>query len=277
MISSGFVEDVADMQRVGVVFNAVPIFVIKSQGAFDGAKGELIPRYFRFGEQSRFQAFFAGKKIQMQQSGAKYQIDLIDVRQTDHAVKVQYIDARAGFFQSFAGGTFGRGFAVFHEPGRQRPQTVSGFDGAAAKQNFVFPFRDATNDHFRVLVMHHAAIGTDVTRAVVADGNFDAYSGAAVRAKIHIRCELKCGVDADCNLDEVCSNDEAKQNMTYDPWLTDINRALQQARNPMQVREIIERIEDQYDAFAGPGEELIEQLLQIARRRLAEMLAELST
>jgi len=65
--------------------------------------------------------------------------------------------------------------------------------------------------------------------------------------------------------------------MTYDPWLTDINRALQQARNPMQVREIIERIEDQYDAFAGPGEELIEQLLQIARRRLAEMLAELST
>jgi len=65
--------------------------------------------------------------------------------------------------------------------------------------------------------------------------------------------------------------------MTYDPWLTDINRALQQARNPMQVREIIERIEDQYDAFAGPGEELIEQLLQTARRRLAEMLAELST
>jgi len=65
--------------------------------------------------------------------------------------------------------------------------------------------------------------------------------------------------------------------MTYDPWLTDINRALQQARNPMQVREIIERIEDQYDAFVGPGEELIEQLLQTARRRLAEMLAELST
>jgi hypothetical protein len=44
----------------------------------------------------------------------------------------------------------------------------------------------------------------------------------------------------------------------------------------MQVRDIIERIEDQYDAFSGPGEELIEQLLDSARRRLAVLLAELS-
>jgi hypothetical protein len=43
------------------------------------------------------------------------------------------------------------------------------------------------------------------------------------------------------------------------------------------VRDIIERIEDQYDAFSGPGEEWIEQLLLSARRRLAQMLAELAT
>jgi hypothetical protein len=65
--------------------------------------------------------------------------------------------------------------------------------------------------------------------------------------------------------------------MTQDQWLTDLNAELRQSRNPMQVRDIIERIEDQYDAFAGPGEEMIEQLLQSAQRRLAAMLAELST
>jgi hypothetical protein len=61
--------------------------------------------------------------------------------------------------------------------------------------------------------------------------------------------------------------------MTHDKWLTDLNEELRRSRNPMQVRDIIERIEDQYDSFSGPGEELIEQLLQAARRRLAELLA----
>jgi hypothetical protein len=69
---------------------------------------------------------------------------------------------------------------------------------------------------------------------------------------------------------------EAKQNMTHDKWLTEINMELRQARNPMQVRDIIERIEDQYDAFSGPGEAQIEQLLQVAQQRLVAMLAELS-
>lgn len=75
---------------------------------------------------------------------------------------------------------------------------------------------------------------------------------------------------------EVCSNEVTRQSMAHDNWLTDINEELRQARNPMQVRDIIERIEDRYDAFAGPGEELIEQLLQSAQRRLAVLLAELS-
>jgi len=64
--------------------------------------------------------------------------------------------------------------------------------------------------------------------------------------------------------------------MTHDKWFTDMNEELRRSRNPMQVRDIIERIEDQYDSFSGPGEELIDQLLQAARRRLAVLLAELS-
>ncbi len=64
--------------------------------------------------------------------------------------------------------------------------------------------------------------------------------------------------------------------MSHDHWLNDLNEQLRRARNPMQVRDIIERIEDQYDSFEGPGQELVEQLLDSARRRLAVLLAELS-
>ncbi len=64
--------------------------------------------------------------------------------------------------------------------------------------------------------------------------------------------------------------------MAHDNGLTDLNQELRQARNPIQVQDIIERIEDQYDAFEGPGQELVEQLLAAARQRLAGMLAELS-
>jgi hypothetical protein len=84
------------------------------------------------------------------------------------------------------------------------------------------------------------------------------------------------GLTQVADLSEVCSNDEAKQNMSNDKWLADLSDELRRSRNPMQVRDIIERIEDQYDAFSGPGEELIEQLLDSARRRLAVLLAELS-
>jgi hypothetical protein len=84
------------------------------------------------------------------------------------------------------------------------------------------------------------------------------------------------GLTQVADLSEVCSNDEAKQNMSNDKWLADLSDELRRSRNPMQVRDIIERIEDQYDAFSGPGEEWIEQLLDSARRRLAVLLAELS-
>jgi hypothetical protein len=84
------------------------------------------------------------------------------------------------------------------------------------------------------------------------------------------------GLTQVADLSEVCSNDEAKQNMSNDKWLADLSEELRLSRNPMQVRDIIERIEDQYDAFSGPGEELIEQLLDSARLRLAALLAELS-
>jgi hypothetical protein len=83
-------------------------------------------------------------------------------------------------------------------------------------------------------------------------------------------------IDVVRNLGEVCSNYMTRQSMADDKWLADLSEELRRSRNPAQVRDIIERIEDQYDAFSGPGEEWIEQLLQSARNRLAQMLAELA-
>lgn len=82
--------------------------------------------------------------------------------------------------------------------------------------------------------------------------------------------------DAIGNLGEVCSNYVTRQSMAHDSWLIDLNRELHQARNPQQVQDIIERIEDQYDSFEGPGQELVDQMLAAARQRLSGMLTELS-
>jgi hypothetical protein len=86
-----------------------------------------------------FQAFLAGREIQVQQLGAEHQVDLVDVRQADHAVEAEDFHPRAGFLQGFPGGALGGGLAVFHEAGRQGPQAVFRLDGAAAQAGSCLP------------------------------------------------------------------------------------------------------------------------------------------
>ena len=57
--------------------------------------------------------------------------------------------------------------------------------------------------------------------------------------------------------------------MAEDKWVVDVARELRQARTRADLLEVMERIEDQYDAFSGPGQELMDQLLEEARLRLA--------
>jgi len=59
--------------------------------------------------------------------------------------------------------------------------------------------------------------------------------------------------------------------MTHDQWLIDLVEALRRARSREQVMAIIDRLEDQYDAFAGPGQDIVEGLLRDARRRLDQL------
>lgn len=56
--------------------------------------------------------------------------------------------------------------------------------------------------------------------------------------------------------------------MADDKWLVDLVQVLRRARTRAEVVDVIERLEDQYDAFSGPGQELVDELLDEARRRL---------
>ena len=56
--------------------------------------------------------------------------------------------------------------------------------------------------------------------------------------------------------------------MAEDKWLMDLVHALRRARTRDEVMDVIERLEDQYDAFSGPGQELMDALLDEARQRM---------
>jgi hypothetical protein len=56
--------------------------------------------------------------------------------------------------------------------------------------------------------------------------------------------------------------------MSEDNWLVNLVHTLRQARTRAEVLDVIERLEDQYDAFSGPGQEMVDALLDEARHRL---------
>ncbi len=56
-----------------------------------------------------------------------------------------------------------------------------------------------------------------------------------------------------------------------DPWLLKILERLKKARDAAELQGILDDLEDLYDAFSGPGAEVVDQLIAEAQRRLAEL------
>jgi hypothetical protein len=56
--------------------------------------------------------------------------------------------------------------------------------------------------------------------------------------------------------------------MNEDKWLVDLVHDLRHACTRDQVISVMERLEDQYDAYSGPGQEMMDELLDEARRIL---------
>lgn len=59
--------------------------------------------------------------------------------------------------------------------------------------------------------------------------------------------------------------------MVDDEWLLNLVREMRNARTRSELMDVMERLEDQYDAFSGPGQELMDQLLDEGRRRLRSL------
>ncbi|MEW5789830.1 MAG: hypothetical protein AB1899_18470 [Pseudomonadota bacterium] len=59
--------------------------------------------------------------------------------------------------------------------------------------------------------------------------------------------------------------------MDNDKWLVDLVQQMRRAKTRAQLEEVLDRLEDHYDAFSGPGQETLDELLEEGRRRLASL------
>lgn len=96
--------------------------------------------------QADLKALLASGKMWVGHTAAIEQMDLVDMSDADHRERRIYQNLRSGFLVRFANGGLRSGFAVFHEAGWKRPETVSWFDGAPAEQDAIIPFSHAP-DH----------------------------------------------------------------------------------------------------------------------------------
>src|SRR5690606_32575160 len=70
--------------------------------------------------------------------------------------------------------------------GRQCPETVAGFDGAAAQQYVALMGDQAAGDDARILVMNHLAMPADIAGAGISLRDGFADGVAAVTAEFHV-------------------------------------------------------------------------------------------
>lgn len=156
------------------------------------AKGKILPRYIRFGKQLHFETFRTWFEIQIEQLRAIEQMHLMNRRQVNQRKQPLLDgDVRPSFLDRFALGGVGGGFIIFHEAARQRPQTGTRLDRAAAQHDLRvmtgFPNGDRANDQFRILVVDRAAVRTDVARQVIVRRDIDNYRMSALRTEFHDR------------------------------------------------------------------------------------------
>src|SRR6266545_1763179 len=164
---------------------------IVAQRARDGAKRNLAPRDVRFVEEPHFEALRSGLEVEVEQARAEHDVDLVDVGQADHRVQQSDVDPRMCLFGGLALGPGKNRLAVLQKTRRQRPQSPPRLDRALAQKHLVVPYRQATDDDFRILIMDRATGAADVTRQRVAVGNPEVGGGrAAVAAEFHGRMKL---------------------------------------------------------------------------------------
>ena len=153
----------------------------------DAAEGDLAPRNVNRRQQGDLETFIPGRMIRCGEAATIEKMNLIDVRDADHRKWRIDDDSRAGLLMCFATGRFGSRFTVLHETGGHRPESASRFDGAAAKEDAIFPGCHAADDEPRVLIVNVAAAAADVPGEGVAGGDLEGDSSTAVRTELDHR------------------------------------------------------------------------------------------
>lgn len=141
-----------------------PISQIAFQAEGNTPKCKVPPGNIFRSEDSDFQALFPGAVFRADQPATIKKMYLIDMGDADHGEGGVDNDSCSRLFKGFPAGALSGGFAVFHKSSRECPETMLGFDCPTAKQNFPFPFCDATNNQSRVFVVNVAAGTADVPR-----------------------------------------------------------------------------------------------------------------
>lgn len=166
-------------------FALLAVIKIVVKRTFDGWKGYFVPRYFFFGKQATFQAFFANAEHAIFQMGPEHQVYLIDVADIEKGVKIADIHGRGSLFKCLPGSGLRRGFPVFHETCGQRPVASAWLDGATAEQYLVFPDGQAAADDLRIFIVDGMAVITHMASAGVTFGGALYDRVAALTAEVH--------------------------------------------------------------------------------------------
>src|SRR3989454_2340247 len=155
------------------------------QGFVNDREGQRVPGDVRMLEKLDLQALGASAEGGGAHPAAENHIDLADMRDAEDGVKRGDLDVHLGFLQGLPGGGLLGGFALLHEPGGHRPQTVFRLDGPPAKQDLLPPLRDAPDHDLWVFIMDGLAGVAHKTGQIVAGRNFLRDRRPAIAAEVH--------------------------------------------------------------------------------------------
>ena len=169
---------------MGLGHGGLDIFDVSAQTFVDNGESELVPRNVLKGHKFNLQAFSPRFKVQVLEMGSVDNIDLRHMGKAEYAKQAMYADVGMGLFHGFSRSCLFGAFPQFHEPGWEGPESDAGFDGAAAEEDFIFPFRDGPRHDFRVLVVNGLACPANGSQEGFTLGNFLLDLVAAFTAKI---------------------------------------------------------------------------------------------
>ena len=159
---------------------------IEPKGLSDRHEGQRFPGDVFFSEEPYFETLGARRKIIVKQARTKYEVHLMKLWEIHERIERKDLNLRTGLlFRLTSRGRSDR-FTVLEITGRDGPETIPRFNRTAAQKHLPVRFRDASNDHSRILVMHGLTMITDETRTVIPLWDPKIDPGAAMAAKIHV-------------------------------------------------------------------------------------------